>query len=330
VYLTSAFLPRTDPTVTSLKKEALLRAYGKVGNLAQLELGCELGELKETLELLTNTIYLAFRPRQLWAHFESHMYTEKGMRKLTRKALKALPNKYMEFRYGWMPLMRSISSIYQVLVDKLVQLKDMETIYTAKGKATSTVHVNSIKRNFYYGALKSTQWYSTDNEVTARACVHYKVLSPPTLSDLLGLSPKFIPEIAWELTTLSFVWDWFLNLGIWLAALRGRLDINYQILGNTVSAVINTKGISTCEVAPSGWTPVRRLVQDVGGKDYHRLINQPFPMKPGFRASSVMDWKKWLDLIIISTRFLPKKTKSEILNSFVDGIRGTDPKYYTE
>lgn len=217
--------------------------------------------------------------------------------------------------------------IYKVLKDKLARLDDPNKIYTARGKSKRTVEIRTTPYVYKSGVWQSRSWIETENAHIARACVHYKVISPPTLSDLLGLSPKFIPETMWELTSLSFVWDWFLQLGMWLSALRGAVDWNYQILGNTVSMTILTSGVGRSEqYSQYDEGCLFNTTSAFKAKQYERAINEPLPL-PGFRASIDLNLWKHADLIIIASQFLPKQLKKDFFNSFAGVLLKQKPKY---
>lgn len=328
VYVNSALVAANSPRTVPFRNEALLRAFGNVGNLAQLELGQELGELRETYELLLHTILTLLKPRELWSNFQSALKVERKYQYFTPKVLKLMPSKYMEFRYGWMPLMRSIHDICQVLKEGLAKAADPNTIYTAHGRAKDDIVITTTPVLFSMGALRSEVNYLVCNTVTGRAAVHYKVLTPPTLGDLLGLTPKFIPETVWALSKCSFVWDWFFTLGPWLQALRGQHDWSYQILGNTVSATVVSEGSSIAFTRPANSTVKRQKSSAVVyQKSYQRWVNQPVP-KPEIRASSVFDGWKILDLIILSSKYLPKQVRRDFIDAL--SLKRVNLSKYTE
>lgn len=307
---------KDDIVFTSLKNEALLRAFGNVGDLSQLELGTELGELRETWSLLWETILSIFRAPSNWRNFLSHLKTEKGVKQLTEKVISSLPGGYMEFRYGWMPLMRSIHDILEVLKEGLRKLDVSDRICTARGKAKRTI------RRFYGPVQSSSYSYikvgiDVSCNCTAKAYVHYKVKNAPGLMDLLGLSPKFIPETTWQLAKLSFVWDWFVTLGAWLSAIRGFVDGDYQILGNCVTTTIVGDGKS--ELTEPVTLGKFKAYGDFFNKEVVRQVNLPLPL-PQIRYSNVLDIYKYVDLLIIGSQFLPKQLRQDLRRSFAKVI----------
>lgn len=328
-YVNKNFVPAYSPLTLPYKNEALLRAFGNVGNLAQLELGQELGELKETYELLLQTILTLLKPRELWSNFRSVLAMERKYQQLTPKILRLMPQKYMEFRYGWMPIMRSIHDICQALKEGLKKVSDSNTIYTAHGRAKGDILIKSGPTAVANGLLRSDVSYLVNNIVTGRAAVHYKVKTPPNLGDLLGLTPKFIPETIWALSTCSFVWDWFLTIGPWIQALRGTHDWSYQILGNTVSATVQTEGSSKVWTRPASAAKQSRTFSSavIAGKSYQRLTNQSIPY-PEIRASSVFDVWKIFDLLILASKYLPKQLRRDVIDAF--SLRRINTQKYTE
>jgi hypothetical protein len=306
----------TDTNVIALQNEALLKAFGNVGDLSQLELQVELGELRETWELLWQSILALMKPKLAWKHFKSHMKSEQGRQRLTLEGLAAMPNKYLEFRYGWMPLMRSIEGIYEVFIKGLRRLEKSQRIYTARGsllRSFSTSHLLTSSTPMF---LTTDFRINYNSRVRAKACVHYKIVNSPSLSDVLGLSPKFIPETAWELTTLSFVWDWFFTLGLWLKSVRTVLSGDFQILGNTCSVTINTEGDRTADIRPVYDRGTITSKSKITCKEYKRSINQPLPL-PGVRYSVVLDYLKYLDLFTIGLGRMPKNVRADFKRAFL-------------
>ena len=300
------------PNFNAAKTEALLRALGNVGNGKQLELATELGELRETLDLLAGTI------NNLW-YFLRHPFkvdtlrqiilAERGRSKWTRKGLRELPDKWMEFRYGWLPLVRSISDALEVFREGLKKLELMpDRIFTARGKSLSSDTVKGTVSTGHW-MWPITMKYNVVYDHTARAFVHYKVLTAPTIPDYVGLSLKYLPETAWELTSCSFVWDWFFGIGNWLAGARGILDFDFAILGNVVGVKTAGKGVRTYEMTRTDFIQEGSMNGFHELSSYHRTPNVPFPLLPGLRASINIDWKKIVDLFIIGSQRLPKSLK---------------------
>lgn len=322
-----AFLSATDPTCVSLQQEALLKAYGKVGQLAQLAGLVELAELRESIEMLFQTMRLALNPSDLWTTLRYALHEEHMWARLGPKVLSQASNRYLECRYGWLPLIRSVMGAVELVKEGLRRLDDTTRIYTARAKVDAVYHRSVKPKPYSYGLNPHVEvGYDVDNSVRALACVHYNVIVPPTVSELLGFSPKLIPEAVWAVSKLSFVWDWFLSIGPWLAAIRANADFSFAILGNTVSTTVTSEGVGRTKLIATG-APHDTFEAYVAGKEVKRLTNRPIP-NPVIRAGQVIDWLKQLDLLIFAWQKLPRRFRKDLQRNYAALL--TRPINYTE
>jgi hypothetical protein len=235
------------PTPTFEDKLALQRAYSNV-DAALLDLGVELGELRETLYGLSNPFkdlrnWCANKPwREAKGDLLQFLSTGRFGSKTGRDAAQAAASTWLEFRFGLRPLLNSIAEGVK-LVQEGVQKIDKKRIYSARGfaprnpKGTTTFPMeNLVFRPTYFNAQGQPL---AENFVKASASVQYRYRDVPSLSSRFGLNWMYLPELAWELTRLSFVVDRFLGIGPWLSALRVKPYV--EILGNTVSVKKETR-----------------------------------------------------------------------------------------
>lgn len=295
------------PGFTYQKQLALQKAYGNV-SAALLELGVELGELRETLGMLRRPFKdlrdLCTRSnfRRTRRELQSFLTTGKYQGKSGKAALRAATSTWMEARYGVRPLLSSIGAIRELAKEGLPQA-DPNKIYSARSSVPwETVGTKSLKHQLVApGGLCNT--YADvyiQHKVKTTAAVQYRYTGVPSLASMLGLGWESIPEIAWELTRLSFVVDWFYGIGPWLGAMRYNPDVS--ILGNTIG--LRKKTILKY-TSPHFSYPYEKDKRQSGVLDvelqrdsYNRTVNESVTA-PQWIGGDLMDLNKTIDLLII-------------------------------
>lgn len=121
------------------------------------------------------------------------------------QAAKDLPSKWLEYRYGWRTLYYDLLSI----VEAVNAIDDQRTRYSERaGESWSEVYNSVIPAPAVKDASTLNMVFS--REVSLRGSVVADI-QPPKFS----MNPAVT---AWELVTFSFIIDWFLDIGQWLAA----------------------------------------------------------------------------------------------------------------
>lgn len=219
---------------------------------AAFELGMFVGELKETLELLRH-------PFRSLGRFLAAMFNPKS-RGHGARSFSALANLFLEYEYGLRPLIEDVCTAI-ALVEKGFAKLDRR-IHRKRGKATRKYTVESSGQFYVTGGnsgcyvpYTKTSKYS----ITSTSIVYYQfTVAQVRLAHLMGMEWYDIPRIAWELTKLSFVWDWFLRVSDWLNAISPNPTI--RSLGNCTSQKMSVEqtirtGQPTCAGGVSFYTP---------------------------------------------------------------------------
>lgn len=223
--------------VSTTENAAINKALAKI-NDKQFDLGVFLGELPETIAFIhqgAQTIlqdYVAAAKRADRADKSRARLRKKPPTRSNLKRINNLTNLiasiWLSYRYGVMPL-------YYALVDAV------KTFEKGLNKARRVTVKTSAKQTVdgVYHEPESTQRGSVKVRVTLTADV------TATMQTSLGLDNPAL--IAWELVPLSFVFDWFIDVGEFLTA--------FQPSGNTfVAGSISTK-VDT-QVERKAWTEV--------------------------------------------------------------------------
>jgi len=162
----------------------------------------------------------------------------RNVKRLNGKALakelspKELADRYMEARYALRPLYYDVKGITKALAKERGHARMTARGYATKdGSATGTLS-NTVLRTFIEGDWKWTAKYS----VSARAGILCDV--NVTESSVFGLSA--IAETVWELLPFSFIIDWFVNVGTFIAAHTPNAEVRQLTSWVTVKEILTS------------------------------------------------------------------------------------------
>lgn len=219
---------------------ALVNAYAKM-NSASLMSGEILADLDQTVSMLRRPMKGAI---DLVARMAKSKQRHLG--KTAASAQRATANTWLEYRYGWKPLLMDADTIVGGATKMAASHKKRLV-----ARASESQELNSTKSFSADGGgttwLKASGSCTLRNSVQAHAGCLYEVVNRTTSEQLLaffGLRPRDVPATLWEITPYSFVVDWFVNVGPWIQAITPVPGIN--VLGTWVT-VKNMKTITaTC------------------------------------------------------------------------------------
>lgn len=240
--------PSSIPTVSTddVEKEALARLLSRAKDGAA-NAAVNLAERAQTIEMCKNMFATAVR--SLIALRAGKIL--KAVSLLFPHNTKELANQRLAYSFGLKPLINDISSIAKILAQDSSDEQTFDIVATA-----SRSYKSLDSRSFNYGA-KGRSILSTTSDVTCKYKMRVKIPSTATRNAaLLGLTNT--AELAWELIPFSFVLDWFLPVGNYLASLDSLLGL--EIVWCTKTTVVKTK--SQCIGSVSGadtdgfiWSP---------------------------------------------------------------------------
>ncbi len=135
-------------------------------------------------------------------------------------SVKDFPNIWLEYSYGWRPLVNDIYSSAKLLADTYYRNRD---VVTATGSATRTDNLSILEKT-YNGLPFALISGSIDHK--AKCTVRYIVDSSvaTTLANT-GLSNPAL--LAWELLPYSFVVDWVLPVGNYLENVNASSGLSF-------------------------------------------------------------------------------------------------------
>jgi hypothetical protein len=250
---------------------------------------------KQTLELLRNPLAGV---KQLLTNFRSPKGTG---------SVKTAADEYLKLRYGIMPLVNDIQNVIKAL--KADRTSDLHTTRTKVSHDRTSVRSLNLTADVYTTPVQAVTTHSV--EIRAVSVDQYR----STVASDLGLSIDQIPITGWKLIPLSFVGDWFWNIGDYLNALVPRLDLIHKGACYTVTqsriTQFSPSGPSVATVSP--WKITRSLsgsvVTSLRTKDrYPGLVSPALQVKTDFKLDK---WYRQGDAIALIYQRLYALAKEE-------------------
>lgn len=283
-----------------LADESLVRAFAKV-QAPDADIGLMLAEIRDTIQMFTN-------PIQLFAKKWNKLHH--GLSKMSnRKATSIVTSRWMEYRYGIMPLISDITSLMDLFLKKheimegdLIKKKDQLLLANASSYGSPVWKPLGNTACYGYGR------YATIIESRLNSSVHYAAtLSFPYAK--LGVSMLDIPSLLWEITPYSFVFDWFINFGSWLRAIQPKPGLRF--LNASVSGTETYKErteIIAFSIYPQycPWVTGKVFCSyEKRTSRFTRTVGRPLPASPQVN-SKMLNLFRSLDSISMLWQNLPK------------------------
>lgn len=203
-----------EGSITSAKQQALVNAYSKM-NSSPLCTGEFLRDFDKSLSMMrrpfSGSIDLIRKMTR---------YKFKRLGKTAASALRAASDAWLEYRYGWSPLIMDA----QTIIDECHNQRESLTrrlVFRASKIVEGQKTIPSVTQ------LGGPPTLGVSGSVVSRitAACHAGVLAevkPQTLSGnamrVTGLRPRDLPGTFWECVPYSFVVDWFVGVGSWVEA----------------------------------------------------------------------------------------------------------------
>lgn len=307
---------RRQVNISRLESLAITEAFAGVRE-PEFQGLVALGELRETVQLLRNPI-AAFtkymrRPkvwraaRKQYRKEQSWLKRLKGMSSTARRAmrnpeLEALSGAWLSGRYGVRPLISDIQGVMSA-IDALKEKS--RPLYTSRGHSQQTATESWSET----GGLTARQTWSpvctTEDFVDCRAGVTYEC----DTRDTWGMSLSQIPVALWETTFCSFMVDWAVNIGDYLAALTPKAGIRVKGSWVRTEHLMDTKRVVSCVWTPSVAKDYLIMPGD-GVEDYSSIarwrkvnVRPRLAVKPAF-----LNWDlgtaRYVDALLIARQFI--------------------------
>lgn len=201
---------------------------------------------------------------------------------------------WLEYRYGWAPLVYDLVDQLKAFHAEARRIEKSSSggtgdyaVYKAfgSGKHSATATYPHTRSSFGGGSYTWNLDVKHDCEV--RAYAYYRVMATGLISRLNDFGAFDVPRAIWELVPFSFVVDWFVPIGDWLASLTPKFGVEILVSGyreHDRKEVIRTlTGYTPDGAGPGQWpsSPV-----GIGSSDgatntqWNRHPHLPFPTFP--------------------------------------------------
>lgn len=314
---------------TFLEKEAVNKSYAKIAN-SDLDVGVMIGELRETVEGLRNPLS-ALRKEVEWlkknhnkllnledalqtaGYFKTLRISDSIDRLQKRLALGGLPRTanalagtWLEWRYGIRPLIKQVEDIIEHVNSRSREFS--VKLQRRKGKTSTITKVETGSATLSAAIFNVYGHFRKETKTWTVARTAFTMPYPVTWQYRYGLDYSSIPGIAWELLPLSFVADWFVGVGSWLAALR--------VLANP-AVLHGTSVTQRSDVTIDGWIDQIKYGATVmntsspGSHSWSLRSMQRKCLSPGFNAytpslnSKALKLQQQIDALALSWQRLP-------------------------
>lgn len=228
--------------ISAAQAEASTEAAAKVGETS-VDGTVEAGEARETMKMFSLhdwNLREHIRKEMRYAAKRGYVFPKTGV------AASVLANNWLKYRYGIVPFLSLLNDT--IVVGSRIRTR-RETSRGFSSVAGDPVTVETpFTGSFHNGVGTSTKTWSSS--VRAGILYEYK-----DFGNKYGFSLGAIPRAAWELTTLSFVMDWFANTGEFIGALTPRTNIVRRAtwLGYETEVVYSYYSV-VGPLKPSGYT----------------------------------------------------------------------------
>lgn len=180
------------------------------------EIAVALAERKQAVAMMTSRVIQLYRFTKLLRQFRfaeagrmlGVQVSPKQLGKMNlRKSSKAFANNYLEFHFGWSPLIADIGNVAKILGSDV-------PMFTIKGGARDTL--KTLQNNNSGWPYYNVDLITHDLKVRSVVQADVRVVNPNVfLAASLGITNPAI--VAWELVPFSFVVDWFVNVSDFLS-----------------------------------------------------------------------------------------------------------------
>lgn len=223
---TAMFAPRPDDSHDMSRYNEAVAALNSAIRDGRWESGVFLGELKKTTRIVIDTVlqlaqFLGSirrvkrrfvitrkRGRRTVIYRRVYVGTWRGVTKVSE----TLSGLWLLFRYGWLPLVSDMRDSVE-LFQKKMRIFDPRCFVKSFPKTARKTTARGLNPGYVYDTryttIKFKAWFSPPGS-------YMSLLS--SFADQLGLTSP--AGIIWELATLSFVVDWFVDIGGYFEALN--------------------------------------------------------------------------------------------------------------
>lgn len=273
---------------TNVDNESIVSALERMRG--SLDLSVDGFQIRQTIRMIKRPVQSLTK---MYEQFRKKKLLEYASRKWKRRPSfdKFLSDSWLEYIYGWMPL---LSSAYELAGQMGNIAKPGPTMQVFKGSSriqetktkeefhtfAGTSHKVSVTHNTLYGSKIYLLMKMSDSD-KARHVATYTSLNPA--------------NIAWELIPFSFVVDWFYDIGSYLRSCETALMYNSRFHSGWKSTlrVTNTQAVGL----PRDFSGAVGSLSGSGSAQLisfgrSRFSSIPSPSKPVVQGATDLSWSQ--------------------------------------
>lgn len=219
--------------IPKMSSVALMNAMGKIRKNSVMS-GEVLSDLGKTVGMLRHPLEssVSLTRRMLKS-------AKRGYGKTARSVTRANADAWLEYRYGWKPLLLDINQAAKNAMSFRDRLYPRRLVVRAseKGSRNQTISFSdAVVATPVPTGWKASGSVTYNENVEAHAGIMYEVSNRTTSEQISAdyrLGVDSLAQTAWEVIPFSFVVDWFANVGGWLEAIVPNPGVS--ILGRWVT-----------------------------------------------------------------------------------------------
>lgn len=259
------------PAISAMNAQAITKALNRLGD-EKTNVSLSLAEARKSYDLMVSGSIRLIRALLAVKHGNLSLMA----RYLGLNSPGSLIRNYLEYTYGWKPLMSDIYGSYTLLKQALEGGPPV-----VKGRATirefgSYTDVGSYTKRVKCQASVTVCVSGTISDQYKRFAVQAGIGNPA--------------ELAWELIPWSFVVDWFLPVGDLIRAMQARTGLTFVSGWNLGRVESETEIV----IPPrSGWTVIKPASISTRGFSMNRSNYSDFPTPIPYIKSPFQSRNAW-------------------------------------
>lgn len=260
---------------------ALAKAYAKM-NQSSLMSG-------EVLRDLNTTVAMLRRPFGSAQKLVNRMLTrrKKFRTKDYAETLKVNADIWLEYRYGWKPLLMDCDTI----LEEILVRRNRESWARLVARASEDASYNythGFSSVPFSGDWRASGTLHRDHKMKVSAGVMYVPSgSQHDILKFLGMRPNDLPSTFWNIIPYSFVVDWFANVGTWIEAITPNPSVRVVMSWVTiVDEIVDTLTISNLQVTRN--YPPSLTFTGSGGGSVRTSLTYKRDMNPTLSSTPVL------------------------------------------
>lgn len=252
----STHKPEMASLLVDAKAQCLGKAFNKIREKQTLiESQILLGELKETINLLRNPLGQSLKLAKALDASVKQALKGKGNLKADLKVIKQISGSYLEFQFGVVPLIHDSIAIME-LARAIQERKNVMTyrFYSdRKSSSSESTTFDAVNGGFVLQI-------ETTTTSQAQYIVRYGIVEK-LLSDMSGsltvlqsnlLDATLLPSTLWELTHLSWLFDYFVNVDDIITAATTSTSILGWQSSSAIRESTKSQSVWACAVSGTG------------------------------------------------------------------------------